>query len=77
MAGINLDTDNSAVGTEIKNLAESMLKQLELGDLSKAVALVNNLNEVRDRTLYNEIGRLTRALHEAIKNRFCRCCIGN
>ena len=68
MAGINLDTDNSAVGTEIKNLAENMLRQLELGDLSKAVALVNNLNEVRDPTLYNEIGRLTRALHEAIKN---------
>lgn len=68
MAGINLDTDNSNVGTEIRNLAESMLKQLESGNLGQAVALVNDLNEVRDRTLYNEIGRLTRALHEAIKN---------
>ena len=68
MAGINLDTDSSSVGTEIRNLAESMLRQIENGNLSEAVALVNDLNEVRDRTLYNEIGRLTRALHEAIKN---------
>ncbi|WP_430459770.1 protein phosphatase CheZ [Thalassolituus sp. LLYu03] len=68
MAGINLDTESNAVGAEIRSLAEKMLRQLENGNLSQAVALVNDLNEVRDRTLYNEIGRLTRALHEAIKN---------
>ncbi len=68
MAGLNMDTENSNVGSEIRNLAETMLKELERGDLGRAVALVNDLNEIRDRTLYNEIGRLTRALHEAIKN---------
>ncbi|MCA6062804.1 protein phosphatase CheZ [Thalassolituus marinus] len=68
MAGINLDTDSSNVGSEIRTLAENMIQQLERGNLGQAVALVNDLNEVRDRTLYNEIGRLTRALHEAIKN---------
>jgi len=68
MAGMSFDTDNSNLGSEIRSLAENMLKQLEYGDLTKAVSLVNDLKEVRDRTLYNEIGRLTRALHEAIKN---------
>jgi len=68
MGDISLKAANSKVGSEIRVLAENMLLQLEQGDISKAVALVNNLNEVRDRTLYNEIGRLTRALHEAIKN---------
>lgn len=68
MVDVNLDSMESQVGSEIRMLAESMLHELEQGELSKAVALVNDLNEVRDRTLFNEIGKLTRALHEAIKN---------
>lgn len=72
MADITADTtgpgDGQEVGSEIRSLAEDMLKQLENGNLGKAVAMVNDLNEVRDRTLYDEIGHLTRALHESIKN---------
>lgn len=68
MAGMNLDNENSKFGAEIRDLAENMLQQLEQGEVGKAVALVNDLNQIRDRTLYDEIGRLTRALHEAIKN---------
>ena len=70
MAGTNKDSeaDIASVGTEIRDLAESMLREVERGDFGKAVALVNDLNQVRDRTLYDEIGRVTRALHESIKN---------
>ena len=68
MVDVNLESTDSQVGSEIKTLAESMLRELEQGELSKAVALVNDLNELRDRTLFNEIGKLTRALHESIKN---------
>ena len=68
MADIKETDDNHEVGSEIRSLAENMLKQLEEGNLGKAVSMVNDLNEVRDKTLYNEIGRLTRALHESIKN---------
>jgi len=68
MAGINLDTDSASVSAEIRTIAEGMISRLESGNISEAVALVNDLNEVRERTLYQEIGRLTRALHEAIKN---------
>jgi len=68
MVDVNLDSMESQVGSEIRMLAESMLHELEQGELSKAVALVNDLNDVRDRTLFNEIGKLTRALHESIKN---------
>lgn len=72
MADITADTtgpgDGQEVGSEIRSLAEDMLRQLENGNLGKAVAMVNDLNEVRDRTLYDEIGHLTRALHESIKN---------
>jgi len=68
MVDVNLDSKDNQVGSEIRSLAENMLEQLEHGDLGKAVALVNDLNQLRDRTLYNEIGRLTRALHDSIKN---------
>ena len=68
MSDIKHSDDDGAIGSEIKNLAEGMLQQLEKGDLGRAVAMVNDLNQVRDRTLYEEIGRLTRALHESIKN---------
>ncbi|WP_221799034.1 protein phosphatase CheZ [Oceanobacter mangrovi] len=53
---------------EMKLLAQTMVESLERGDLGQAVALVNQMKEVRDKTLYLEIGRLTRALHESIKN---------
>lgn len=68
MVDVNLDNKDNQVGSEIRSLAENMLEQLEQGDVGKAVALVNDLNQLRDRTLYNEIGRLTRALHDSIKN---------
>ncbi|MGB0503259.1 MAG: protein phosphatase CheZ [Thalassolituus sp.] len=68
MVDMNLESVDGEVGAEIRALAENMLKQLEQGELTKAVALVNDLNEIRDQTLYTEIGKLTRALHESIKN---------
>lgn len=70
MAGINKDRESDivSVGAEIRDLAQSMLREVERGEYGKAVALVNDLNQVRDRTLYQEIGHLTRALHESIKN---------
>ena len=68
MAKLDYEVDTESIGKEIKNLAESLLQELEQGDITRAVGLVGELNEIRDRTLYNEIGRLTRSLHDAIKN---------
>ena len=44
------------------------MRKIDDGDLGKVVEVVNSINDVRDRTLYEEIGKLTRGLHEAIKN---------
>ena len=68
MAELNLDSHDSTFQQEMKELAESLLHKIEEGNLGDVVGVVNNLNEVRDRTLYDEIGKLTRALHEAIKS---------
>ncbi|BES71953.1 protein phosphatase CheZ [Marinobacter nanhaiticus D15-8W] len=46
---------------ELKNMVDA-------GDYASAMRLINDLNEVRDQSLYREVGRLTRSLHEAIRN---------
>jgi chemotaxis protein CheZ len=68
MAELQLDSQAPSFQQEMKQLAEDLLQKIEGGDLGKIVGVVNNINEVRDRTLYEEIGKLTRALHESIKN---------
>lgn len=68
MAELHLDTHAPSFQQEMKALAEDLLQKIEAGDLGKVVGVVNNINEVRDRTLYEEIGKLTRGLHNAIKD---------
>lgn len=68
MAELDYNVDTETLGREIRALAENLLSELEQGDVTRAVGLVGELNQIRDRTLYNEIGKLTRSLHEAIKN---------
>ena len=36
--------------------------------MSGALSIISELNETRDKTLYQEVGRLTRSLHESIQN---------
>ncbi len=50
------------------NKAKELIGRLEENDLAGAVGLIQDLQQVRDEGLYNEIGRLTRALHDSIKN---------
>lgn len=64
----DIHKDDETVSNEVRSLAENMLKEIEQGQLAKAVSLVNDLNDLRNQTLYNEIGRLTRALHDSIRN---------
>jgi chemotaxis protein CheZ len=68
MAELQLDSHAPSFQQEMKELAEDLLRKIEDGDLGKLVGVVNNINEVRDRTLYDEIGKLTRGLHDAIKD---------
>ena len=50
---------------EKTNLLQSALNK---GHLGEAMRLVQDIQQVRDQNLYQEVGRLTRGLHEAIKN---------
>jgi chemotaxis protein CheZ len=53
---------------DMKSSAELLVKKLEEGDLQGASSLIEAINAERDKSIYKEVGRLTRGLHEAIVN---------
>ena len=56
------------ITSQLKEQANELVKQVNAGDYARAMTLINELGEVRDQSLYREVGRLTRSLHEAIRN---------
>lgn len=64
-----LELDDSGIEFEklFSDKAKELMERLEKNDVAGAVGLIQELQKVRDESLYQEIGRLTRALHESIK----------
>lgn len=56
------------VWEELKDRATALIEKLENGDFQAASAVIQAINDTRDRTIYVEVGKLTRGLHEAIRN---------
>lgn len=52
----------------LRDKAAELHEKIEAGELSEAVHVVQDLQEARDKSMYQEVGRLTRALHDAIRN---------
>ncbi|WP_336366926.1 protein phosphatase CheZ [Marinobacter sp. C2H3] len=52
----------------LERQAAELAESVQAGDYARSMALINELSEVRDQSLYREVGRLTRSLHEAIRN---------
>jgi len=52
----------------LKSQATDLKDLIDAGDLAGALNVISDLNETRDRSLYQEVGRLTRSLHESISN---------
>lgn len=52
----------------LKTQANQLKEMIDGGDLSGALSVIGDLNRTRDITLYQEVGRLTRSLHESIRN---------
>jgi chemotaxis protein CheZ len=66
-----MEHDDSTLGdleSTLKSNARELVDSLEKGNFGAAVQLINELNKVRDRGLYHEVGKLTRELHNAIVN---------
>lgn len=56
------------VTEKLQRQSEELAKSVQAGDFAQAMTVINELSEVRDQSLYREVGRLTRSLHEAIRN---------
>lgn len=68
MLGTNKDGGLDNVIKDMQDQASELIKKLELGDISGASEVIHSINAARDKTLYQEVGKLTRGLHEAIVN---------
>ncbi len=53
---------------ELQDCAKLLIDKLQNNDYQEASNLIQNLLEVRDRHIFNSVGQLTRALHNAIVN---------
>lgn len=52
----------------MKNGAADLMKSVETGDFSAAIKTIQELSEARHKSFYNEVGHLTRSLHDAIRD---------
>lgn len=68
MLGQDQGNPNSEQWDELKNRARTLIDKLEDGDFPGASVAIEDLNEARDRSIYLEVGKLTRGLHDAIRN---------
>lgn len=53
---------------KLKQQSEQLVDSVHAGDYPRAMAMISELAEVRNQGLYHEVGRLTRSLHEAMRN---------
>ncbi len=53
---------------QLQNCAEQLVEKLQSDEYDQASELIHNLMEARDKHIFNSIGQLTRALHNAIVN---------
>ncbi|MCZ2723309.1 protein phosphatase CheZ [Marinomonas sp. 15G1-11] len=51
----------------LKNGAVDLLNCIEVGNYSNAIQIIQELSDARHKSFYNEVGNLTRSLHNAIK----------
>jgi len=68
MTEADIHNSNSEFAKLFSEKASELMDRLKENDLAGAVGLIQDLQKVRDENLYQEIGHLTRALHESIKN---------
>ncbi len=62
------DSKGSDFESSLKAQAHRLTESLDRGDFGEAVQVIHQINHVRDQGIYQEVGKLTRELHNAIAN---------
>lgn len=60
--------NNDSTVSESLLQAKELVNQLELGNIEKADIIISDLCKIRENDLYQEIGKLTRDLHETMND---------
>lgn len=60
--------ENEQFVSDLQDCAKMLVDKLQNNDYQDASQLIHSLVEVRDRHIFNAVGKLTRALHDAIVN---------
>lgn len=68
IAETDLSLGLDGLETLLKTQANELVSVLEQGDINQALHLISELQKVKHQAFYNEVGYLTRGLHEAIKS---------
>lgn len=67
MSGLDDSADLQNFEQMLQDRAQELVQLLNKGDFAGAMQILAQLSDARNTMLYTEVGRLTRGLHEAIK----------
>jgi len=57
----------------LKQQTHKLKEFVDKGDISSALNVISDINQTRDKTLYTEVGRLTRTLYESMRDFHVDC----
>ena len=63
----NESSKNRLLEDDIKEKVKELLGHLQVGNIQEARVLISVLGEIKEDSLYQELGKLTRELHDTIK----------
>jgi chemotaxis protein CheZ len=68
MGEIQKKNDHARYAESLRASSPELIQCLQADDMEGAIAIIQHINLGREHTLYQEVGRLTRALHNALKD---------
>ena len=69
-------TDVEQFKHALRDRREAMVDSLARNDFAQMAELIRQINQIRDDTLYREVGRLTRGLHNALRDFHLHIAVG-
>lgn len=68
MANTNpIDVDNNEPAEDVLQHAEDLVRELQKGNEEKVASILETISIARDKTLFEEVGKMTRQLHDALE----------
>jgi len=63
-----MDPATKPVNTALLDQARALVQELETGNIPAAEGLIERLSQIREQSLFQELGKMTRQLHDSLNN---------